>query len=369
MVSRKAGAHSQGDKQSSLDKVQQFLKEAQAANNPGAASSFAPPAVVSSSGFVPRTAATDAAKEEAKTFDRSQLLKVDEDDSQVQIYNAYAENANTNAEGVSSKRGLGAGSEGGGGPPRRGGFMNFVSAGGKAADTPAATGVAAASTASTTATAATPAAPGGLPAGWTMAHDPCSGYPYYCHVATGQTQWHPPQPEPAAAQPPPPPPPPPPSSLPAGWVATTDPTSGQTYYANPTTGQSSWTVPVAPPTFGSAGASVVTPAPMPVAAAAPSLSSSHAVKAKGLPATMSEADVRELFASCGRIVHVSLERGPDGYSTATTPKSGTIYFDALGSAQTAVKQMDGTKLRAYTIKVEMASESGAAARANSAKPY
>ena len=237
--------------------------------------------------------------------------------------------------------------------------MNFVSAGGKAADTPAATGVAAAST-STTATAATPAAPGGLPAGWTMAHDPCSGYPYYCHVATGQTQWHPPQPEPAA-QPPPPPPPPPPSSLPAGWVATTDPTSGQTYYANPTTGQSSWTVPVAPPTFGSAGASVVTPAPMPVAAAAPSLSSP---RGQGEGRGDHVERTCGVLASCGRIVHVAKPRSRRVFY-GDDAKSGTIYFDALGSAQTAVKQMDGTKLRAYTIKVEMASESAAA----TAKPY
>eukprot|EP00569_Conticribra_weissflogii_P011483 CAMPEP_0171379898 /NCGR_PEP_ID=MMETSP0879-20121228/27919_1 /TAXON_ID=67004 /ORGANISM="Thalassiosira weissflogii, Strain CCMP1336" /LENGTH=364 /DNA_ID=CAMNT_0011890819 /DNA_START=28 /DNA_END=1122 /DNA_ORIENTATION=+ len=44
---------------------------------------------------------------------------------------------------------------------------------------------------------------------------------------------------------PPPPPPPQPTQplLPPGWVQTTDPTSGRPYYANPTTGQTSWEPP------------------------------------------------------------------------------------------------------------------------------
>lgn len=37
------------------------------------------------------------------------------------------------------------------------------------------------------------------------------------------------------------------SSLPSGWVALQDPTSGRTYYANQTTGESSWEMPQSQP--------------------------------------------------------------------------------------------------------------------------
>jgi len=33
------------------------------------------------------------------------------------------------------------------------------------------------------------------------------------------------------------------ATLAGGWVAAVDPTSGRTYYANTTTGQTSWEVP------------------------------------------------------------------------------------------------------------------------------
>lgn len=40
----------------------------------------------------------------------------------------------------------------------------------------------------------------------------------------------------------------PPQPLPPGWMAVTDPVSGRVYYANPTTGQTSWEPPMlAPP--------------------------------------------------------------------------------------------------------------------------
>lgn len=182
-----------------------------------------------------------------------------------------------------------------------------------------------------------------LPPGWSMGSDPASGYPYYANLATGQTQWHPPPPEP-------PPPPPPPAALPAGWVAATDPASGHTYYSNPSTGQSSWTPPLPPPTF-------VAPPPRAAAAATPPAAPAGAtVKVRGLPASMSDTDVREMFSASGRVTHVALER--DAYSSGQQPKSATISFDAPASAQVAIKTMDGTKMRAITLHVELVGGDG-----------
>ena len=73
--------------------------------------------------------------------------------------------------------------------------------------------------------------------------------------------------------------------------------------------------------------------------------------------------VRELFASCGRITLVSLER--DGYSAGTSPKAGSVHFDAKASADVAVKTMDGIKMRAHTLKVELIAEHDA----KRSKPY
>jgi len=104
VASRKSACSGQGEKQSKV--VEQFAK-----------------------GFVPSSAATDSEKQAQRTWDRSSLLQVDDNDSQVGIFNAYAQNANTDAEGKSTKRGLGAASAPGSG--RRGGMgMMFVSAGG-----------------------------------------------------------------------------------------------------------------------------------------------------------------------------------------------------------------------------------------------
>jgi hypothetical protein len=44
-------------------------------------------------------------------------------------------------------------------------------------------------------------------------------------------------------------PPPPPYSLPPGWVAATDPVSGHIYFANPSTGETSWEPPAPPQPF------------------------------------------------------------------------------------------------------------------------
>lgn len=90
----------------------------------------------------------------------------------------------------------------------------------------------------------------GLPPGWSAAVDPGSGRTYYVNASTGQTSWEPPavptsstaapqfvnieMPKAAPGAP----------NLPAGWTAAVDPSSGQTYYMNSITGQTTWEPPV-----------------------------------------------------------------------------------------------------------------------------
>ena len=88
VASRKAACGSQGDKQSDI--VARFASEI---GGSSASSSVATPKVVSSAGFVPSTAATQAEKEKQRDWDRSSLLKVGDDDTLVQIYQSYAQNA------------------------------------------------------------------------------------------------------------------------------------------------------------------------------------------------------------------------------------------------------------------------------------
>ena len=91
MVASRKVIQKDADKQSAI--VQQFAESLAA----GSSSSAAPPAatVISSSGFVPRSEETEKAKEEQRSWDRAALLKVDDEDAQVKIYNAYSQNANT----------------------------------------------------------------------------------------------------------------------------------------------------------------------------------------------------------------------------------------------------------------------------------
>ena len=86
------------------------------------------------------------------------------------------------------------------------------------------------------------------------------------------------------------------------------------------------------------------------------------MRVRGLPATMADADVRELFSSCGRITRVVLDRA--AYSAGTAPKSALVYFDAIASAEVAVKQNDGIKMRQHTLSVALECNIKAAA-----KPY
>eukprot|EP00967_Tisochrysis_lutea_P132293 scaffold230772_cov40-Tisochrysis_lutea.AAC.1 len=320
-----------------------------------------------SSGFVPRSVETDAQKAAQRDgWDRAQNLAVHEDDMQLHIYNQYFSRSNTNSEGQTSRRGLGSGpSSGRGGGLRR--PMSFVAAGGA----PASLGSAPPSVVSHPDHSSWTAPGCALPAGWSSVTDPGSGRSYYVHMASGATQWEPPpNPTPSIRD-----------ALPLGWHAVTDPTSGRTYYANPTTGESSWTIPLVPP-------AVQPPLPQPPPSSSSSASTIHvtgpSVRIRGLPGSMSDADVREIFSSCGQVVSVSLERG--AYSAgADVPKGATVTFDSLGSAQTAVRQMDGTKMRGSRLDVTLVQSGGdsggskavdgivgrgsaAAARAN-AKPY
>ena len=80
MVQKRAATFGQGDRESKV--VKEF-----------------------SSGFVPRSESSEAAKAEQRTWDRSKLLEVQEDDPQALIYQQYAASSNTNAEGGTSRRG------------------------------------------------------------------------------------------------------------------------------------------------------------------------------------------------------------------------------------------------------------------------
>jgi len=374
MVGKKQATGGQGEKQSAV--VQQFA-----------------------SGFVARTADSDAQKAEQRAWDRSQLLGVKDDDTQVNIYNAYAHNANTDSEGKNTRRGLGAGGGGGacGGRGRTMSFvsaggapastaasgMSFVSAGGAPASTPASTGYSTpgfvAAGGGGSGAFAGPSgvpAPNLLPAGWVVQHDPSSGYPYYVNMSTGVTQWEWPAAAPPMPAAPAAPVPPATPSLPPGWVSAVDPASGRAYYYNAASGVTQWEPPAA-----AAAATLAPPLPVP-APPLPSVSSAAApapaaaddrwrsgqgadssVRVGGVPPDMSDLDLRELFAPCGTIV--KFEVSGSVYSSSSTPRTASIRFDTPASAENAVKQMDGAKLRSHTLKVMLEVQRARSA----AKPY
>ncbi len=339
------------------------------------------PALQFARGFVPSSAATEAEKEAQRTWDRSSLMAVKDDDAQVGIYNAYAHNSNTDGEGKSTRRGLGAGSEPS--SARRGMGMSFVSAGGAPAQTAAAGGmagfVAAGGTPYCSAGAATtpqpPRAAATLPPGWVSALDPCSGTPYYSNLQTGASQWAPPS-APAALVPTPPAAP----ALPPGWQEGRDPASGHMYYYNAASGVTQWerpspAVPAPPP------AAPEPPPPLPPGDGPPlpagdgpppppaepndkwraGQGADASVRVGGVPSDMGDLDLRDLFSRCGTILSVQLTGS--AYSSSTQPRQATIRFDTPASAETAVRQMDGTKLRSNTLKVMLE------AQKPRAKPY
>jgi uncharacterized protein YbdZ (MbtH family) len=387
-ATKKAGPGSTNGKQSQM--VADFI----AATTGLAESAAAAPQVVFS-GFVATSKETEAQKAAQQSWDRSELLKVRDDDAQVKIYERYQKGSNTNAEGGATKRGLGLGSEGGAALARRGGGMSFVSAGGAPAETAANAGRVATQPMAPVQPMAAPAAlpagwssatdphgtvyyvnphgqtqweppppppppaPAALPAGWTAATDPSSGRTYFTNAQTGATQWEPPAPQPPA----PPPPPPAPAALPAGWTAATDPSNGRTYFTNAHTGATQWEPPASASLPVPSLVSPPLPAPSLVSppsvggtsawAAAPAPSAAASVRVTGLPTEWTAGDVKEHFGSCGKIISVSDLRGG----------VGTISFDSEAEAAKAAQDMDGVKLRANKLSVM------ATAQANRAKPY
>uniref|UniRef100_A0A7S0LQI7 Uncharacterized protein n=1 Tax=Coccolithus braarudii TaxID=221442 RepID=A0A7S0LQI7_9EUKA len=288
--------------------------------------------------FVPTSEETEAEKKGAREWDRSALLSVKDDDPQAQIYEQFAQNANTNAEGVNTRKGLGCGTGSGGssavGGLRRG--VSFVSSGGGGA-----TAAAAPYTSSRiSSTSGMQSAASSVPPGWTEGRDPSSGLPYYVNLSTGVTQWERPTGGSTAVPMPP--------SLPPGWHAVQDPASGRAYYANPATGQTQWTPPQ-PPLPSEEPPPPPPPLPPPPVQQPAAAVAGAMVRVSGVPSEFSEGDVRELLSAHGRIVSVHLERG--AYSAQRAPKVARITFDAEGSADLAVRKMNGTTLRGSTLEL------------------
>jgi len=333
--------------------------------------------------LVASSAATESEKQAQRTWDRSSLLQVDDNDTQVGIFNAYAQKANTDGEGKSTKRGLGAASAPASG--RRGGMgMMFVSAGGKPAETAASGGmpsfVGAGGGASYASAGASYAAAGAgsLPPGWVAQLDPCSGAPYYTNLQTGAAQWAPPLAVAAIAPPPPlfaTPTPPVAPPLPPGWVAAADPTSGHTYYCNAARNLTQWERPVPappeppPPLPPGQGPPLPPGDPPPPPPAEPNerwrsgQGAQASVRVGGVPPDMSDLDLRELFSRSGTVL--SLQVTGSVYSASSMPRTATIRYDAPASAEAAVRTMDGTRLRSHTLKVMMEAQHPRSA----AKPY
>merc|ERR1712203_1188321 len=99
-----------------------------------------------------------------------------------------------------------------------------------------------------------------LPPGWEQIPDPASGRAYYCNRSTGESSWTPP----VAPMPVPTPSAAPGGALPPGWESATDPASGKQYFFNRATNETSWTPP--------AGAPAAQPPFVPVPSAAPTAS-------------------------------------------------------------------------------------------------
>jgi len=98
-------------------------------------------------------------------------------------------------------------------------------------------------------------------------------------------------------------------ALPAGWVALQDPTSGMTYYANQTTGESSWEKPHAP-----APAPVAQPAPAPALILQPSQEQ-----------PMADASTHSLTSTTPKKQTLASKYGDGFVSSASDPKLAHQY--------------------------------------------
>ena len=83
----------------------------------------------------------------------------------------------------------------------------------------------------------------------------------------------------------------------------------------------------------------------------------------GIPPDLDDVSLRELFGSCGAVVSVQMDRG--NYSAGTQPKSAVVRFDTPASAELAVKQMNGTRMRANQLTVNKLT----ATASHAARPY
>lgn len=286
-----------------------------------------------SKGFVPRTEETDREKEKARTsWDRSMLLKVDDNDMQVKIYNDLARGPNNNQDRP-TKFGLGFGSDGPGAstaPVTAVGTMRFVASASNASETAAAAGGQA-------------SAPGASPDGWTGPHLSPDGHQYWHNPGLGVSSWEPPGAQKAKE----------PSAAPAAaataatgqqgdWTGPHLAPSGHSYWYNTRTGLSEWAT-----TGGEWTAA---------AAVVPLSAPSHAkpgctVSVAGIPPDFQDADVRDLFGTYGSVLSLQLDRG--SFSAGTEPKRGLLTFEGSVGAQAAAKALHGKKMRQHTLSVHV----------------
>ncbi|OLP81856.1 NEDD4-like E3 ubiquitin-protein ligase WWP1 [Symbiodinium microadriaticum] len=138
-----------------------------------------------------------------------------------------------------------------------------------------------------------------LPDGWGAYQDD-QGRTYYANISTGETSWEPPAPA---------------LALPEGWTAHQD-EQGRTFYANCTTGESSWDPPAPAP---AAPAPPAAPVPTPAPAGRWSVDFTYTIGPEGSEHVFSgkvQLLDRSVYTSVGSVVE-SLNRGspavPEGY--------------------------------------------------------
>jgi len=90
-----------------------------------------------------------------------------------------------------------------------------------------------------------------LPAGWTENLDPGSGNKFYHNATTGETTWERPKPAGGAVA----------GALPDGWAEHLDPGSGRAFYYKAATGETTWERPQSTP--AAAASTAATPGALP----------------------------------------------------------------------------------------------------------